>query len=165
MSIKRGTIFSGKTVPEGLHPNFHKLPRHLLVAEYSNKVNRINQIDRTYRLENPPARERSAVMDRFRFLKNKDCNLTNLDDSGRHEQSTHHHQLPSGLFGSLSDLRNSLNKVDFKKPIKGTAVLPNLTIKKHHQSSLDCNSYSRVLGRLQAMSPDPEPPPNSRLRQ
>ena len=139
--MKRGTIFSGKMVPDGLHPNFHKLPKHLVVAEYSNKVNRINKIDRTYRIDKHQAKEKS-VLDKFSFFKHRDCSNSS--------------QLPSGLFGSLSDLRNTLNKVDFKKP----PLLPTPKKLNHR-----CSSYSRALGRVQNVkTPSPEPPPNSRLR-
>ncbi|KAL5271536.1 hypothetical protein ACHWQZ_G001977 [Mnemiopsis leidyi] len=160
MQIKRGTIFKGKVVPEGLHPNFSKLPRHLLIAQYSNKVNfsklprhlliaqysnkvnRINKIDRTMRLSEPRnKRKKYKTTNSFRFITNEHCLECNVDQA-------------SELFGSLIDLKRSLNKMDIEKPI----VLP---------SSSACGSrgtsYSRVLGRMQTRNGAPEPPPNSRL--
>ena len=76
-----------------------------------------------------------------RFITNEQCLECNVDQA-------------SELFGSLIDLKRSLNKMDIEKPI----VLP---------SSSACGSrgtsYSRVLGRMQTRNGAPEPPPNSRL--
>ncbi|XP_063688574.1 uncharacterized protein LOC134821754 isoform X2 [Bolinopsis microptera] len=142
MQIKRGTIFQGKVVPEGLHPNFNKLPRHLLIAQYSNKVNRINKIDRTMRLTEPRNKRRKyKTTNSFRFITNEQCLECHVDQA-------------SELFGSLIDLKRSLNKMDIEKPI----VLPTASACGSRGTS-----YSRVLGRMQTRNGAPEPPPNSRL--
>eukprot|EP00116_Pleurobrachia_bachei_P012861 sb/3473123/ len=144
---KRGTIFCGTTIPDGLHPNFHKLPRHLLVARYQNRVNRINRVDRTHRhVGSGDQKAPGLARHTMRFLNGDFLLKSNTNTDGG----------TSELFGSLAELKGSLNKMDLGKPV---ALSSGRTDPKKL-------SYSRMLGKVQSTrQTSPDAPPNSRVEQ